>query len=209
MTRRLAFCDNRNTPKHPAGGDEFAAFAKKWVGLELQQIWYLYNAATIRETVRQKIALSRPYDHVAFFGHGFPNRLGVWAPTAYTQTNAQQLASLMQEIIVPGAPVSLFCCHTAENGTGSKGFAQHLSAALPGSPVFGQRGAGHTVKNPRDCLFLDGRLIYQYPTKLEDYKRWAKWEWDEKDGGQRGLALATVEGWKAAEVTLGLKLEVG
>lgn len=271
MRTRLAFYDPRNhPPKRPHDGDEFRKFALQFApGLGTVNA---ENAgmviSTINFIVQHRYQPPQSLDQIGFFCHGWSNRLSLWSPTLSPSRNAQQLAEVIKPILKSDGTIGLFACRTAESlriGTMSNdektvemfepGFASYLSRYLPTVTVMAHDFPAHTVRNPHDVLFLDGKRIYSYPDPrnymmpgsstvslvdhkevlihrrsdgvqdgwtlkpelgicenafrwAEAYKAWCDWERSDK-GGQRGLSLITVEGWKAAEVATGLKLRVG
>ncbi len=241
-------------------------FAKRWAGVDTVPVT---KADAIRHLPLHSYM---QLDQIGFFCHGWPNGLSIWKPTGSAYTNAHELAGLIANIIKPDGNIGLFACRTAEDQkvglVSAPGFAARLSErmsfnGLPGITVMAHDFPAHTVRNPHDVLFLDGKRIYSYPDprnyKLEGglslveagqvrprlratdkaqiewmddmdyrppkssplppvpvvlaewnsaYEEWCKWERSDK-GGQRGLSLMTIDGWKAAELATGLKLALG
>lgn len=218
MTTRLAFYHPWN-PKNRKDGGEFDVCARRWAGgmtLGERQwaggvVYQVDNAEMIRSRLKSAVFQGQQRDQIGFFCHGFPNRLSIWAPTLAVDSNARQLAYALRPVLAPGGAVALYACKTDTGTTATDQFAELLSAALPGSPVFAHTTSGHTTENPYAILLRGGKRIYRHPddpglTRGDVSVRWGKWKAYVKLHWQD---LCTVEGWKAAEAALGLKLEVG
>jgi len=163
MITLAAFYDPRNhPPKRPHDGDEFRDFACRFAASH--NAFPTQSASDIRAVVSASVRHGQMIDQIGFFCHGWPNRLSLWSPTPTASTNARQLADLIRPILKPMGNIGLFACRTAENAKdGTVGFAAALSAALPGITVMAHDFPAHTVRNPHDVLFLDGKRIYSYP----------------------------------------------
>jgi hypothetical protein len=81
--------------------------------------------------------------------------------------------------------------------------AQLISAELgTRCTVMAQESPAHTIRNPRDVLYSNGKRIYEFPRTNPAFKEWIKWTRSTKNS----LSLIRVEGWQEAEKQLGIKL---
>jgi hypothetical protein len=194
MIVRIAFYDPYN-PKQRKDGGEFTVCAKEWAGQT--KAWRARDTAYVRASLEQYQVYKVVFDQIGFFCHGFPNKLSVWAPTADAEKNAGFLAAAIRPVLVPGGAVPLYACRTESDPTKLE-FAELLSRELPGSPVLFHYTSGHTTENPYVGLMVDGKVIFRYPDiQKSAWKRYVTMAWQ---------ALCTEQGWKDAELALGIKL---
>jgi len=159
----LVFAPETNEPGK-LDADEFKREARKFAkhrGIDPARVLIFPNDRSRKERrgfVADALMRFQALDCVAFFCHGW--RDGIQA--GFGTEHADELARYLFEACKPGAALPLYCCSTAQGGSGGDGgFADtlrdELVGKLPGSVVDAHDRRGHTTTNPYVRRFVVGK----------------------------------------------------
>ena len=187
----LAFAAGVNTPgKSDATGaflPEGRAFKKHTVGRLFQVDTAARDQSRRKSVYRNLTAVENPLSYLAFFCHGW--RTGI--QFGFRLHHLTYLARHLSEISHPDLTVALFCCSTAQGGTGGDGgFADDLRDqlcmyGLVDCKVIAHTTKGHTTSNPYVRIFegdgsriggIGGRYVVEPKSEL-----WPAWKKELRD----------------------------